>query len=118
MQSVLPVGGDRDPHPDHTWEPPHWTMRVVAASEPQNALKPSSVIVGTYPAHDAFARAEGRSQIMLRRLLLESIRRAFPGDSRMVEHIDPVGMRQRERDVLLAKQYGDRRRQAQFFERL
>ena len=30
-------------------------MRVVAASEPQNGLKPSSVIVGTYPAGDAFS---------------------------------------------------------------
>ena len=37
----------------------------------------------------------------------EPLRRTLPHDARMFEHIDAVGMRQGESDVLLAEQHGD-----------
>src|SRR5665213_1784480 len=43
---------------------------------------------------------------------------AFPDDPRMLQHVDPVGMRKREGHVLLAEQYRDRRGLAHFLQRL
>src|SRR3569833_4644457 len=42
---------------------------------------------------------------------------AFPDDSRMLEHIDPIGVRQRIRDVLLAEQHRNWRGLAHLFQR-
>src|SRR5580700_1667411 len=48
----------------------------------------------------------------------ETRRLAFPDDAGMLEHIDAVGVRQREGDVLLAKQHRDRGGLAQALQRL
>src|SRR5574337_1261341 len=50
--------------------------------------------------------------------LREARRVAFPGDARVLEHVDPVRVRQREGDVLLAQQHGQRRGLAQRLQRL
>ena len=39
----------------------------------------------------------------------KAARIALPDDPRMLEHVDAIGMRQGESDVLLAEQHGDRR---------
>src|SRR5665213_4153231 len=68
-------------------------------------------------------REPGRFTIWTSEIALAGLRReaagvAFPDDPRMLQHIDPVGMRQREGDILLAQQHRDRRGLAQFFQRL
>src|SRR5579875_1467838 len=51
-------------------------------------------------------------------LLLETRGASLPHDARMFQHVHAVGMRQRERDVLLAEQHGDGRGLLQLVERL
>src|SRR5580704_3237434 len=48
----------------------------------------------------------------------EARRLAFPDDARVFEHIDAVGVRQREGDVLLAEEHRDRRGLPQPLQRL
>src|SRR5579883_919834 len=57
-------------------------------------------------------------QISRARLRGEPRRIAFPDDAGVLEHVDAIGMWQREGHVLLAEQHGDRRGLAQTLERL
>src|SRR5579883_1278144 len=66
------------------------------------------------------ARTEDRGDLQIGRacLFLEAVGGAFPDDAGVVEDVDAVGMREREGDVLLAQEHGDRGGRAQAFERL
>src|SRR5690348_3388715 len=57
-----------------------------------------------------------RSQVTLSRLGRKPVGGSLPDNSCVFENVDPVGMRQRERDVLLAEQNADRRALTQFLQ--
>src|SRR5437764_12775902 len=55
-------------------------------------------------------------QEVFSRFSREARRIAFPGDVRVLEHVETVGMRHSKRDVLLSKQHANGCRLSQSFE--
>jgi hypothetical protein len=91
---------DGDRFPTHLRHPATEGVPTIPPGRLRNDLIAVVVAAATsYPL--------GALEIATTRLAGETIRAAFPRDSGVVQHIDPIGMRQREGHILFAQQHRD-----------